>query len=384
MEKKSKVILIILLLYSAIILAIAYLIGIHEGEGYKGYFYKYNWSLYIFFWIPVVLFWKATWRQFIKAWQSLFNNGCIRSKDRNIPDSTALEKFLIEISDHQKYILIISFILASIVMIIDTSELRVIYFNKRSITIYKTITIKNKTEVTEYFLSKQNEKKGMKVENLLFSEVPKGEKIKDATWTEAWLFQPHHISEWGNLTFVLFAYIQQYVIVFIGFLSLFNIWAHLIYFYHFDSLKSSKANDLRLNLDPFSNLYEFGLERWNQSLNTIYWLLSPVLIIPIISKSAQEGTQLDVGQVMIKWVVPLLFLSPMLFTIIVRQKKVMGVWEIIRNEKDQFKIELYHKQLIWPLDKNWASKLGILLSFGILTYLIGDILSIISATNFLK
>ncbi|VVS91457.1 hypothetical protein [Desulfoluna spongiiphila] len=135
----------------------------------------------------------------------------------------------------------------------------------------------------------------------------------------------------------------------------------------------------------YSSIREFGLERWNQTLNMIYWALSPALVIPIVSKASQgESGAGDTGQKMIQWLVPLLFLSPMLFTIIVRQKKVMKLWAIIRQEEDRDKVEAYRKQLLWPLGRNWASKLGIIIAFSLLIFLVGDMLTEIGVDKLIK
>ncbi|WP_139163913.1 hypothetical protein [Desulfoluna spongiiphila] len=113
--------------------------------------------------------------------------------------------------------------------------------------------------------------------------------------------------------------------------------------------------------------------------------LSPALVIPIVSKASQgESGAGDTGQKMIQWLVPLLFISPMLFTIIVRQKKVMKLWAIIRQEEDRDKVEAYHKQLLWPLDRNWASKLGIIIAFSLLIFLVGDMLTEIGVDKLIK
>lgn len=167
---------------------------------------------------------------------------------------------------------------------------------------------------------------------------------------------------------------QQYIIIFLGFCSLLQIWFHLYYFARFNNLPISKQLDMKLELDYKSNLHEFGLERWNHALNTIYWVIALSLIVPIISKNSQTKNNVDdIGQMLIRWIVPLLFLSPMIFTIIARQKKVVDIWEKLRSETEE-NVDKFHKQILWPLDKNWASKLGIVASFVLLSYLIGDFL----------
>ncbi|MBU1052572.1 MAG: hypothetical protein KKC46_01945 [Proteobacteria bacterium] len=285
-------------------------------------------------------------------------------------------------------------------MFIDTKGLYLIY--KSQSTKISKLTVKKDGKVSSinFYIDEPTQDINKTIEPIPIDNVYKmlyktdtGEyrqKVNDASWTEAWLFEPYNknskkINKTHNLIFVIFAYFQQYAIIIIAFCALFHIWAHLLYFVLFKKLPVSKRLKLTIRLDPYSALHEFGLERWNQALNMIYWALCPALVIPIISKSAQSDINIyDIGQLMIRWLVPLLFLSPMLFTLIARQTKAMELWDTVRNEKNEENIERYHKQLLWPLDKNWASKLGIIISFILLSYLIGDILKELGADKLVK
>ena len=111
---------------------------------------------------------------------------------------------------------------------------------------------------------------------------------------------------------------------------------------------------------------EFGLEYWNQALNNLYWVLTIAIGIPLVSAANQSSD--DVGQLMLRLLVPLLFLVPLILTIIVRQQYLPGAWRQVRSGNQD---DLYQKQLLWPLDRNWASKLGIILAFVLLSYLVG-------------
>jgi hypothetical protein len=61
----------------------------------------------------------------------------------------------------------------------------------------------------------------------------------------------------------------------------------------------------------------------------------------------------------------------MVATIIGRQQRLPDIWQRVREEKDPDLVALFHKQLLWPFDRNWASKLGIVVSFLLLSYLLG-------------
>lgn len=373
-----------LMLFSLVILFTAYQFGFAESEpnAYKSYFEKPNWFLFMFFWPIVIPFYYLTWNEFIEAWKDLFANGCITAKGEK-PSQSQLQGFIQNLNLTKHRILMLAFILASIAIYLDTKELRALYFDipekQQKIKVYKATV---ESSQTYYFLSKV--KKGDLYENseigtvdddfLVSRQDLKNETLhlEDTTWTELWLYTNDFKTQ--NALFVFLAYIQQYVIILFGFAALLNIWFHLYIFAFFHLLKFVKENYLNLQLDPYSNVHEFGLERWNHALNTIYWVLVPTLAIPIISSTFQDASRYDTGQIMIRWLVPLLFLSPMVFTIIARQKKVTQLWENIRNS-DIEKAKIFHQQLLWPLDRNWASKLGILLSFLLLGYLLNDIFS---------
>ncbi len=325
---------VILVIYSLFVLWMSSELGLYSGKEFKGYAKSFNWSLYFLFWALVIPFVRATWNEFVSSWKSLVDEGMVQKANGN-PEPNILDSLNNEFVRHRKLILIpISIVLAIVVMAIDTGELRDIYYDEISI-----------------------------------------DEFSERDWTVAWLLESDAIhTKSSNAIFIILAYIQQFVIIMFGFIALLQIWYHVWLFHRPDILKSIKENNLKLSLDPYSNLREFGLERWNQAINSIYWWLAIALLVPIVSRASQGDGPIDFGQVMINWLVPLLFLSPMLFTIIARQKKMEAVWDIVRNEKSTGKVDLFHKQLLWPLDKNWASKLGIILAFALLSYLIGDIL----------
>lgn len=388
----------ILMAYSLVIFLLAQQLNIDKGSIYNGYYEKPNWFLFILYWVPAIYFYQTTWKQFEEAWNDLFSNGCIVPSSDKRKEQSA--EFIAYISGHRKYILVASFILGTIVMYFDMKNIYDIYTSNPT-QLYQIVDKEKDTaDVVSYYINKPIDKPNRTIDQIsikdVYDKIGKNtdgiylSKVKDATWTEAWLFEPYvnnvvRISKIKNCIYVIAAYLQQYIIVIAGFCSLFHIWAHLVYFVRFDELPVAKKYNLNLRLDPYSKIHEFGLERWNQSLNIIYWALSPVLLIPILSKSSQaDPNTYDIGQIMIKWLVPLLFLSPMLFTLIARQTKSIILWETIRNEDDEDKIDRYHSQLLWPLDKNWASKLGILISFILLSYLIGDILKQLGADKIIK
>lgn len=385
-ESRTRVLLLALMGYSLTLLPLSVLFGLATGDIYKGYLQKPNWFLFPLFWLPVVYLYRSTWDQFIASWKDLFANGCVvNSGDGGVP--ACRDAFVNHIDRYRKYILILSSLLAVVIMALDTADLVGLYLDPPDHVYLLEGEEGSGKSTGGRFLAEPQGWREVSDGTIPLPEVT--HRVEDASWTEAWLFRRHpgekNPGKWSNLIFVCLAYTQQYIIIVVGVASLFHIWAHLALFVWFDSMSFARRHGVVLRLDPYSSIREFGLERWNQALNMIYWALSPALVIPIVSKASQSATGAsDMGQKMIQWLVPLLFLSPMLFTIIARQKKVMALWSVIRQEEDRDKIEAYHKQLLWPLDRNWASKLGIIIAFSLLVFLVGDMLTEIGVDKLIK
>ena len=49
----------------------------------------------------------------------------------------------------------------------------------------------------------------------------------------------------------------------------------------------------------------------------------------------------------------------MVVTILARQARLPDVWATLKPEQS----DAYARQQLWPLDRNWSSKLGIILAF---------------------
>ena len=108
---------------------------------------------------------------------------------------------------------------------------------------------------------------------------------------------------------------------------------------------------------------EFGLEYWNHALNNLYWYFSAALIIPILSRISQQNLDdLDSSQLVLQYAIPILVATPMISTILARQSRLPACWEDLTPDDTKS----YLSQRLWPLDKNWSSKLGVMLAFVIL------------------
>ena len=68
--------------------------------------------------------------------------------------------------------------------------------------------------------------------------------------------------------------------------------------------------------------------------------------------------------------VPACLILPMVVTIIVRQARLPAAWKTLEPEGPVPAAD-YRRQQLWPLDRNWSSKLGILLAFALAALSIG-------------
>ena len=117
-----------------------------------------------------------------------------------------------------------------------------------------------------------------------------------------------------------------------------------------------------------SELHEFGLEHWNHALNNLYWYFSVALIIPFLSRMSQPNlADLDTSQQILEYAIPALVATPMIATILARQSRLPGCFQKRPDEE----MKVYMLQRLWPLDKNWSSKLGIVLVFILLSISFG-------------
>ncbi len=373
-----------LMIYSSLILFIALFSAVGFNDSVDGYLTKPNWFLYVIFWPIIFLLYAYTWNAFLDAWKSLSTNGCIYSmKEKNTtPSAEKMVEVFNLFTQYRRKSLVAAVLVTLPLMYVDTLSLQKAYgipeveyratpkkFVIETVEVSYLVSAGGK----EFFIP---EKKHLAnpLQNVIekkespYFAVKGTESRLDHDWCDAWLFDKT-IGKVENLIFVVIAYIQQFIIIVLAFAAFFHICLHIGFFYFFEKLSVTKANDLQLRLIYDSNVYEFGLEKWNYALNNIYWVLAVAVLIPIASQSSQPVAG-DVGQTMIKQLVPLIFGAPMVFTIVVRQARLPEVWSRVEHDDDD-RVALFHKQLLWPLDRNWASKLGIVIAFALLSALLG-------------
>ncbi len=168
--------------------------------------------------------------------------------------------------------------------------------------------------------------------------------------------------------------VQQFLIVLFAALAVMQLLLHTFLFAIFERLAVARAHGLHLMLNCKSPLNEFGLEHWNYALNNFYWAASPAMLGVFLSRASTPPEEYLPGQVMLGIAVPVCLITPMLATIIARQTRLPVAWTMVQLD-GPIAPDDYRRQQLWPLDRNWSSKLGILLAFGLAALSIGFELS---------
>ena len=174
----------------------------------------------------------------------------------------------------------------------------------------------------------------------------------------------------GQLLFVSIASAQQFLITFFGALLLFQVLLHTLIFGVFERLAFARDSGARLALNCGSPVNEFGLEHWNHALNNFYWAVCPAVLGVFLSRAATPPEDYAPGQQMLGIAVPAILLIPMIATVLVRQARLPQAWSTLQPngsvDRDDFR-----RQQLWPLDRNWAAKLGIVLAFALTALALG-------------
>lgn len=363
---------IALVVYSLIILGLTVIAGIHldaelkGGLRFDGYLSKFNWSLFFLWWLFLAALVHLTWGPFLAAWQDMQQKEMLRNRDGK-PASAEQARRLCQQMGRYRLILLGVAVAASIaVNYVDTQYLRDIY---RSCSTSKFEIVDKPAAVEKAALFKK-----------MCGSLESGQiESLEIDFSIAYLVHDREIetdviaemSKGANSLFNYAIYFQQFVAVVMAILALFQLALVCNLFWRLERATWLNKDGLQMSLDPFSKLHEFGLESWNHAWNNVYWVFTLVLLVPIASKQAQTVETPDLAQIVLQYCVPVLIAAPMVATIIARQQRLPDLWPRIREEKDPDLVALYHRQLLWPFDRNWASKLGIVVSFVLLGYLLG-------------
>lgn len=361
----------------------------------------------IYFPIAALVIWQS-WDAFLKVWEKLPETDVIKRRGKENVSIKILKPLKKEFSKYRYGLIILSFLLGFYCMYEDAHrELNTMVrektfsgqlaracedpdFLSKWLWNYWIVNLKPHDNKNPCSIEKLKDPSiGEKLKDPNTGEKPKdpsiGEGIKNPTREQQYYWRKTEILNFINtntinysddrippptaqwVTVMLFHF-EDGILISLGWLIFFQSLAHSYFFCRFDNLKTSKKFNLKIELNVHSNLNEFGLEHWNHALNNLYWYLSAALIAPILSRGAQPDlSNLDTSQEWLQIGVPLLVAAPMISTIIVRQMRIPDCWKSLSKTDYQKFLE----QRLWPLDKNWSSKLGVVLAFFILSLFLG-------------
>jgi len=352
---------------------LAWLLGFNdppgvEVTGYKTYFQKPNWYGYPVFFVLLALPLWLSWTPFIDAWRRLGHTGVLRSRGANADDQALL----------------------SLVSFLQSQRLRALYLALAVSTAINVI------DVWPVYRAYSADTYGQQLEYA----------CRNVSFFSKWLFEawppesipsnpceevsqdaapPQSLGERlappaAQLAVVFVSYLQQFVLVTLAALVICQVLLHAWWFARLEGSTLAQHLSLTIELDPASPMHEFGLEHWNHALNNLYWAISPALIAPFISRAqVVDLAHMNPGQKMFNIFIPLAVLAPMVATIITRQVRLPAVWETLQPH-GACDPALYLEQRLWPLDRNWSSKLGIIIALAgaglVLGIEIGDLVSL--------
>ncbi len=167
-----------------------------------------------------------------------------------------------------------------------------------------------------------------------------------------------HVSKTGNGLFVLVAYLLQGGLIALAWFAFLQISLHGLYFATFESRSNIRRKRLVLRLNIRDPLHEFGLSEVNRAINTMYVLVALGMILPVLSAAGQQSTSADLGQLLLRWLLPFILLIPLIVPLADRYFRLREAADRVRKSDDRSDAEEFSKQQLWPLEKTQIAYLG--------------------------
>lgn len=408
--------IIILVLFACFIDVYAVLSGLNKPvfsntppEGYKAFFQVLAWFPFPIYFILVFFVVRQSWDAFNSAWRSLPNTHVMQKRDgEEIGDKKGLlDKIIDNFESWRKWLLIpLSLVAGATCMYMDSERER----DTMMAAYWGYETNLNNVQTDSYeatkttfsgqvaracedpdFMSKwlwvelarldinatkicslhPNSKTNRPLSDTREKEfVKRMERVKQAVESSREKNDTYLPPPPGQWVPILLMHTEDMLLISFGWLIFFQCVAHTLFFWNFERLPAAniEGDELCLKLNGNSRMGEFGLEYWNHALNNLYWYFSAALIIPILSRISQPNLDdLDTSQLVLQYAIPILVATPMIFTILSRQSRLPACWADLKPNDTTS----YLSQRLWPLDKNWSSKLGVVLAFVILSVSFG-------------
>lgn len=356
-------------------------VNLESGTIVAGYLGKINWSLFPLWWLFLATLVYLSWTPFIAAWRDLQAKGMLRNRAGNTAGADDVSVLCARLGRYRAGLLVVALVASAAITYFDTANLRNLFqcYGQSSIE-FKSVP-PARGDGPNTIVARAGSPVCSDVETCpdCQAAIAALGDNPEIDFNKAALVKPagngaHSFSSLSpkhNGWFNVATYFQQIAAGTLAILAVLQLALLCNLFWRLERAAWLNPEGLELRLDPYSKLHEFGLESWNHALNNVYWVFSLVLLVPLASRYTQAGEGLDFGQLVLQFVVPGVIAMPMLATIIARQQRQRDLWPQIVAEEDTDKVELYHRQRLWPLDRNWASKLGIVISFILLSYLLG-------------
>ncbi|PIW44106.1 MAG: hypothetical protein COW18_13955 [Zetaproteobacteria bacterium CG12_big_fil_rev_8_21_14_0_65_54_13] len=380
---ETRLVIGVLLPYSLCCLALAFKYDLFDevtaaGVDYLSYGEKFNWWGYPLFFVATLPLLHWSGYSFLHAWKSLNDTGVLKKKGLRLSPAEAGE--LVDYIRRWRLVfcLPLALLLPLLLMSQDMKQINAVYQQPQqdgeAVAGYNE-QMEYACDNADFFVKWLFDAWAKKHSDTSVCLKPAASdtagntsdtRIAQAATTMQFVNPPTSQLLLKNLL-----YGEQFALVFIGAWVLFQLILYPLLFALFNHLPYSRSHQLTIELDSQSPLKEFGLEHWNQVLNNIYWVLSLALIAPIASRLSQiNPDDPSKGQELISVWIPILLLTPMIANITARQAHLPAVWQRLVTDKSLDPTK-YHEQRLWPLDRNWSSKLGIIVAFALASAFLG-------------
>ena len=336
------------------------LLGFHEPpanapESYQAYFQQANWWPFPFFFLGLAPALWLTWEPMLRAWSRLAETGVLTGAEGK-PDEDSIRQVLEAIRRKRAGAILAALAISLFINLAD--------WLPRYSVLTGTAGLDQQLDYACTYPSAS-------VKWIFDVQVSAGEVLcPPSTQPSHGVAGDQHGPPSTQILYNAILLAQQILIVFFAALAITQLLLHTFLFGTFERLAVARSRGLSLSLNGGSPLNEFGLEHWNYALNNIYWAVSPALLGVFLSRAATPLEDYAAGQAMLGIAVPVCLIAPMVATIIVRQARLPEAWTRVSPD-GPVTPEDYRRQQLWPLDRNWSSKLGILLAFALAAMSIG-------------
>jgi hypothetical protein len=164
------------------------------------------------------------------------------------------------------------------------------------------------------------------------------------------------ISKSLNAFVVVTAYALQGLLISYGWLAVSQLILNSFCFLGFERLSYSTKRDLSIRLNYRDKLHEFGLTDVNRAINITYVFVAVGMLLPVLS--AYWNPVPDLGQWLLRILLPLILLTPFLAPITDRIRRVNEAAERARADPDPEATNDYNKQLLWPFEHTQIGYVG--------------------------